>query len=265
MLYYPTQVEYIDSKRIPSQPENVYFPLDDQTQLHGWYFKNRLNRTPKSLVLFFHGNAQNLTSHFLALYWLLDHGHDFFIFDYPGYGKSQGKPDPNSTVKSGVKALEWALTRAKGIPVAVYSQSLGGTIGLRSIIDGDYSKRLCLIVADSTFLSYQGVANHILSRSWLTWPFQWLPYLVLSDKMAPEKKISNIAPTQLVVVHGDQDSVVDYKLGLQLYSAAKDPKEFWPIPGGEHIQTFSGLNHLEMKNKFIKSLDQNCPRVAIRP
>jgi uncharacterized protein len=237
LLYYPTHSMHADPARYKIQPEDVWFENASGIALNGWFFKNRVGR-PKGTIVFFHGNGENITSHYQTLLWILDHGYDFFIFDYQGYGKSKGSPSPKGTVEDGVAALEWAARRAAGTPLVVFGQSLGGAVALKSVIDNKDRFAVALVVVESTFPSYQGAARKVMSSGFLTWLFQPLAYLLFSDKQAPGKDIVKISPVPLVVIHGNRDGVVDFELGKKVFEYANEPKEFWTVEGGGHIEAF---------------------------
>lgn len=235
LLYFPAPQPYSDPSKFRHKPENVYFLTEDQVKIHAWYFKSP-QRPAKATILFFHGNAQNLTTHFFALYWLLDHGYDYMIFDYRGYGESEGKPSPEGTIKDGKAALEW-ITRNKEpkTKLIIFGQSLGGAVAVRVACDtvgpeAPYE----MVIIDSSFHSYRKAAQKVMSSSWLLWPFQWLGYLVMNDEFAPKSCVGDISPRPLLIVHGTADRTVNISLGERLFEIAKEPKEFWRIDGGGH-------------------------------
>ena len=246
MLYQPLDQQVYDPEKGGFRYEDVTFQAADGVALHGWYFKSTVQKEPKALLVFFHGNGENMSTHFVTLSWLLDYGYDFFIFDYRGYGSSQGDPTPEGTVKDGIAAINYAGTRAlksqTKYPLVVFAQSLGGAVALRSLIDMKKAPGNTvwpkLIVVDSSFLSYKAAARAVLAHSWITWILQPFTYLVLSDEWAPGDAVKSLAPTPLVVMHGDKDQLVDYSLGLDLFDKAGEPKEFWKIEGGKHIDSF---------------------------
>ena len=232
LLYYPAKHQFTDPKKFKHHPEDVHFTAEDGTKLHGWYFKSP-KRPAKAAIVLFHGNAQNLTTHFFSLYWAIDRGFDFLIFDYRGYGQSEGEPTPHGTLKDGKAALRWMNAKKDpGIPTIIFGQSLGGAIALRAACES--KEQFDKIVVDSTFSSYRSIARKVLTRSWLTWPFQWVGWLVMNDTYAPKNCIEEIAPKPLLVVHGTNDRIVEYEFGERVYELARDPKEFWRIEGGGH-------------------------------
>jgi len=241
-------------EKMNQHPREIFFKNEDGITLHGWHFINSLNpKKPKAVIVFFHGNAQNISSHYLTLLWVLKHGYDFFIFDYQGYGQSAGEPTPKGTIKDGKAALIWTRDHFPGTPMVVFAQSLGGAIGLRSVGEIGSQLPIKLMVADSTFYSYKVVARRVLAKHWLTWILQPFTYLVLSDTYAPEDYIEKIAPIPILVIHGDKDQVVPFEMGEKVFALAKEPKEFWAVPGGLHTDVFWKDDDTN-KKRFLQKL-----------
>lgn len=251
LLYHPTQQMYVDPAKLNPSPEQVEIPFRDG-HLIAWYFKP-IDQEPKANILFFHGNAQNISSHFYSLFWIAKQGYGFLIFDYPGYGGSSGKPTPESTTASGEAALQWLAQNHSGTPIALFGQSLGGNIALYTAAKTKAS--LCLVAVESTFKSYRKVAQRILAKSPITWALQPLGYLLMSDKYAADDHISDISPVPLLVIHSRLDSVVSFENGEDVFNAAKAPKEFLQLPEGEHIQAFTGPANAMNRKKFLEALE----------
>src|SRR4051794_28452662 len=98
MLFQPIREELNHPEDFGYRPDRVSFASEDGTRLSGWYFKAK---DPKGVIVFFHGNGENISTHFAALVWVLDHGYEFFIFDYRGYGASEGELDRAGAVSDG--------------------------------------------------------------------------------------------------------------------------------------------------------------------
>jgi uncharacterized protein len=234
-LYYPSQTVYRDPVKFGLEKEEVYFTDADNNKLHGWWMKSK--KVPvKGTVIHFHGNAENLSSHFMSMAWLPGAGYNYFIFDYPGYGESQGKPSPRGNVISGEAALRWVHKNKDQTSLIVYGQSMGGIIALRTVQQMKAEIPIRMMIADSTFDSFQQIARRKLSQHWLTWLFQPVAYMVLSDDWAPD--VRQIAPIPLVVMHGEQDGVVDYIQGQEIFAKAGEPKSFIGVPQGQHGNLF---------------------------
>jgi fermentation-respiration switch protein FrsA (DUF1100 family) len=237
-LYYPTRELHYDPARFGLKPEEVNFASANGAKLFGWYFKSQAKEKARATVVLFHGNGENLSSHYLHLAWILKYPFDLFVFDYQGYGRSEGTPSPEKTVQDGIAALEWVHKNHPG-PIVVVGQSLGGAVAMRTVIEAKDRLPIKFLAVDSTFPSYRSMGRQVLSRSWITWPLQWLGWLVMSDAWAPVGRIGEISPIPMLVIHGKQDQVVEFKMGERVFEEAKEPKEFWEIRSGGHTDVFT--------------------------
>jgi len=232
LLYYPSPQEFYQIKDLPYDIEELNFPDSLGNQIHAWYLHAK---KPKAKILFFHGNAQNLSAHFAMLSWLVDHNYDLMIFDYPGYGKSTGTPTPESTTRSGVEALKKIESLNPNLPLFVYGQSLGGQIMQKSL--NLYEKKnYKAVFIESSFLSYRSVARSVVKKSWITWLFQPVAWLVMSDHWAGDPGL--ISPIPVYVMHGDQDTVVSIDQGERIFKQAKEPKQWKVFQGGAHSNSY---------------------------
>ena len=222
--------------------EEVRFKSADGTELTGMWFPARAPLS-KGVIVQFHGNGENMTSHYHFVYWLALEGYDVFVLDYRGYGASGGKKSLSGAVEDGVAALRVARGRAGGARerLVVLGQSLGGAVALASL-DRDGGEGVRGVVLDSTFASYRGVAQDKLATWWLTWPLQWpLSRLLISDRWAPRRLIARRRPVPLLVLHSLGDPIVPYAQGRALFDAAPGPKEFWKLDSSGHTEAFFSL------------------------
>lgn len=228
-FYMPLQNKIFDPAKINMHPDDVFLSTISGNKIHGWYFAST-QKDVKGTVLFFHGNAENITSHFLMLRWLPDAGYNYFIFDYPGYGLSTGKPNPENTVEAGIAAAEWLHEKKDQRPLIIYGHSLGGIIAMRAVEEMKSSVPIRNVIIEASFSSYKKMGRRVLSRQWWTWWLQPVTYVFVSDKYSPEP-ISQIAPIPMLFIHGTEDHVIEQESSEELYEAAKDPKEIWMVPG----------------------------------
>ncbi len=258
LFYYPDSNMYYDPNKLAIKPSQHELTDRKGRKIVGWYFQNKSKRPTRAKILFFHGNAQNISSHFVSLYWILENDYDFFIFDYPGYGGSEGEPDRDSVVESSYTALKWLHEQKPHVPIAVFGQSLGGNISLYTVARYQKELPVCQVTVDSTFLSYRKVAQSVMASNKVTWLFQWVPYLTLTNYKSASENIDKISPTPLIVIHGNKDRHVSFENGEQVFKAALEPKEFWPLPQGQHIDSFTGPHKEEMQKKYLQALARDC-------
>lgn len=235
LLYFPTQGQYFNPAKIPLKYDDLFIANKDGHKIHAWYFPSQ--GVSKGTFLFCHGNAENLSSHFISLYWLPAHGYSYLIFDYPGYDKSEGTPSPESTVEAGKEVLRWLAKHKEPGPLYMYGQSLGGNIALRVTLEMKNEVPVKAVIVDGSFASYQEVGRAVMAKNWFTWIIQPLSYLVLSDKYAPQR-IEELPPIPLLVIHGEKDPVVPVEQGKKLFAQAKEPKQLWLLPEGYHADSF---------------------------
>lgn len=252
-FYYPSKEKLFDPARIKMKQEDVYLQTASGEKIHGWYFASAQKET-KGTVLFFHGNAENLSSHFLMFHWLPEQGYSYFIFDYPGYGESSGKPTPQGTVEAGIAAAEW-LHKKESRPLIVYGHSLGGIVALRTAQEIKGRIPVRDIVVEASFGSYKQMGRNVLKRHWLTWIFQPLTYVVLSDAYAPEP-IHTLAPIPMLFIAGTEDRAVEAFNTQALYDQAQNPKEIWMVSGGRHGDLYV-LRNGELRKQLLSYLSKD--------
>jgi uncharacterized protein len=253
-LYVPDGQFYYNPADLGLVPEEIWLTNDQGLKLHSWYFRHRSEEPTRAVFAFFHGNAQNLSAHWKMLNWLPDHPYDFYIFDYQGYGRSEGSPSIENTVSDGHVFLRKAHELANGLPLVVLGQSLGGAVAMRTLIDLRDEIQPRLLIADSTFHSYTEVVKAVLVARGLGWMIGALGPMIAADTYAPGEAIANLVPTPMLVVHGTSDKAVPFQLGERIYSIAQDPKDFWIVPNGNHIDAFSSRHNGLYRNKLIELL-----------
>ncbi len=239
LFYHPAKGIYLAPEKLGINYSNLTITTSDNIKLHAWHLKSKAKKK-KGLIVHFHGNAENISTHYLHLTWILEHGHDVIIFDYRGYGESEGKPNQKGTYLDALAVLEYAYKlKKKGLypKLTVFAQSLGGVIALRSIADFKEQESIDLIAVDSTFLSYKSAAFSLLANSWITFLISPLAYILVSDEMEAETTLNKIN-SPLLVIHGEKDSIVPFSKGQEIYDKFQGKKWLWKIPEGVHINVF---------------------------
>lgn len=258
LFYQPVKPHYVDPKQFKMTYEDVFFKSQDGTELHAWFFPAK-NGKPKGTIVQFHGNAQNISTHFFSLYWLVEQGYNLFTFDYRGYGKSKGELSQKGVYEDALSALNKAREihqeKGKGLFV-VYGQSLGGVISLRALADYQNQSEVSLIVQDSTFDSYKDIAVDRLQTKWILYPFSPLGYVLVSDEYASDEVFDKIKSPTLVIV-GQKDDVVPQKFGKRIYEGIHPRQKWlWKIKNGGHIDVFHIKNEPHWRTDFTFLLDQ---------
>lgn len=221
--------------------EDVTLTTNDGTQINGWFVPSP---GAKSTILWFHGNAGNISHRVHNIHALHEHvpAH-IFIIDYRGYGRSGGNVSEQGTYEDAQTALAYLHTRKDVDPnnIIVFGRSLGAAVA----VDLATHQHTRALILESPFSSIKAMAKTIL-------PFVPIgPFL--STRYDNLAKIRNLR-TPLLILHGELDEVVPYEQGRELFAAAPEPKTFYTIAGAGHNNTYlvGGDAYFETLARFIK-------------
>ena len=256
LFFYPVDKYFYNPKSAGLNPEIVSFVTEDGVELTGWLFA-AFDQPAKGTVIQFHGNAQNMSTHFLLLSWMSDLGYNFFCFDYRGYGRSGGKPTFKGLQQDAAAAYRYILNRNdfNDIDVILYGQSLGGAVLLKALESFPKRERIKAVVVEGAFLSYQEIARRKLADLWITWPVQHLAYILVSGDYDATAAVKKVSPIPLLIIHGTSDQIVPHRFGEEIYELALEPKYFWTIDSNEHIDAMSAENSA-VRKRFIQFLNR---------
>ncbi len=240
LFFYPQKPLYDNPVALQFSPEDIYFKTSDGLTLHGWFF-HTAKPDARATILILHGNAENLSTHVNSVLWLIREGFNLFIFDYRGYGRSEGSPGIKGVHVDAEAALRTLLSlpNADKEHIIVLGQSIGGAIAVYTVANTPYKDRISALVIDSAFSSYRRIAREKLAQVFITWPFQYPLSLFFNDDYSPIRWIDKVSPVPVLIIHGEQDPVVPGHHGQMLYDTALKPKDFWKTTVPGHVSSFA--------------------------
>jgi uncharacterized protein len=208
----------------------------DGTGLFAWFLPAR--GEAKATVLYLHGNAENISTHFANVAWMPAAGFNVLALDYRGYGGSEGRPTLAGVQLDIDAAMRTLLERPDVDPqrIVIFGQSLGGALAIYYAAHSKYRSHVRAVIADSAFADYRLVVREKLADVPLTWPFQWLPKYTVDDDYSPRAAVAAVSPIPLLLIHGERDGIVPLHHSELLFQAAHEPKALWRIPDAGHIQ-----------------------------
>jgi len=232
MFYQPT----VGPTPAPRGVEVVRFPSRDDTLLTGWFIPAQ---TPppdggtSPTILHVHGNAGNIESHAWFTEFLPAYGFNVFVFDYRGYGESQGKATRRGPlVEDTNAALDALLAREDVDPkrIGMYGQSLGGAIGINVMAD---RPEIRAAVLESSFASWREEAANVVGGEPPGMIWRSLAWLLIPDSHRPTDAIARVNRPMLLL-HGDADTLIPVSHSRRLLAASNGHATLVEFPGGEH-------------------------------
>ena len=216
-IYYPSRPLAADPASVGLRFRDVTFSAADGVELHGWLIAGR---TPTTL-LYSHGNGGNIGDRVSIARLLVDQlGVGVFMYDYRGYGRSQGAPSEAGLVSDAVGARAALLREGVAADHIVY---FGRSLGSAVTVDLALAHPPRGVVLESPFASVRAMGNAVLPGAGYLFRTRW-------DSLA---KIGRLrAP--LLVIHGEADEVVPFAQGRALFDAAPEPKTFVSLRGSRH-------------------------------
>lgn len=242
LLYYPD----LPSRALAATPGQVgldyrslQIPTTDGVTLHGWFLPVT---SPRATLLFFHGNAGNISHRLESLQLFHELGLSVLIFDYRGFGQSGGSPSEPGSYQD-AEAVWRYLTEQIGVPPAeilLFGRSLGAAVAAYLAS----RHRPGGLILESAFTSVPDLASELyplLPARWLS-RFRYDSRAYLSSVTSP-----------VLVIHSRDDEIIPYHHGQALYAAANEPKQFVEIRG-DHNGGFmiSSARYRQGLNRFIE-------------
>lgn len=257
LFFQPTQPAMTFPDQLGLQYEEHLFS-GQVGELYGWWLP-AVKKTNKT-ILFAHGNAGNISTHIGFVYWLPKQGYNVFMFDYRGYGRSQGVPSSEGIVQDMQSAMVWLETE-KNIPpqsTVLYAHSLGAAATIPAIAERsrepDYiDKSYAGVILDSAFKDYRSVAKSTLKqRWWTTWLRPIVPLLITS-KPSSEQQIKRIQYTPMRLAHSKEDAVVPYAHSQVLFEQTQGDKRFYTVHNPQHNH---GWQYAKDRQWFLEQLSE---------
>lgn len=246
LLFFPTRDISANPSHIGLDYESVNFITEDGVSLHGWYVPAEESET---VVLFFHGNAGNISHRLDTLSLFRRLGINTLIFDYRGFGLSQGEISELGTYNDAAAARNYLILSRKFPPTEIiyFGRSLGGAIAAQ--LASRYPPKA--LILESSFTSVPDMAAEI-------YPF--LPVRLLSRFAYDTKRVMPLVTCPVLIAHSRDDEIIPFEHGRALFAAAGDPKVFLEIRGG-HNDGFltSGEFYYQSIQSFVSSLEKDFP------
>ena len=232
--------------------QDVHFTASDGTRLHGWFIPGQGVGRSEDTLLWFHGNAGNIghRSDFLALF----NRHidaNIFIFDYRGYGRSEGSPSERGMYMDGEAAIEYLRSRGDVDMdrLILFGRSLGCAVAVE-MATRHQSKS---VILESPFTSIEAIAKIARPAPFAFLPLHKVVMWLLQSRFDSLSKMQGVQ-NRLLILHGSNDDIIAIDMARELFEAAGEPKVFYEIAGAGHNDTYlmGGEDYFAVLREFIE-------------
>jgi len=242
---------FIPGREMIATPESVglsykdhYFETEDGVKIHGWFIPNVES---DKIVQLSHGNAGNISGRVGLASVLHEAGFNVFMYDYRGYGKSEGKPSEEGLYKDAEAALNFLKANydAKDENIVQFGRSLGGAVA--SYIAANH--KIGGLALDSSFTNMRKIIEEV---------YPVIPSFLSNYKFPTTDYLSDIKDVPVLILHSRDDDLIAFHHGEELYATASEPKEFVTLNGG-HNDSFlvSKEKYLKAWKSFRKTVENN--------
>jgi fermentation-respiration switch protein FrsA (DUF1100 family) len=249
-LYHPFREIEQTPDQLGFKYENITLTTSDGVRINGWFLPGENlaenGHETKVTVLFFHGNAGNISHRLEKIGVFRDLGVDTFVIDYRGYGRSEGQPNEEGTYRDAQAAYEYLTQqrKLKSRSIVVYGESLGTAVA------ADLASRVEVrgLVLEEGFTSTADVGQKMFPF----FPVHWL----VRNKYDTIGKLPRIH-IPLLILHSRDDEIINFSHSQRLLAAANEPKQFVELRGG-HNDAFlvSALTYRAALSNFFATLER---------
>lgn len=241
LIFHPS-VFMVDTPETLGVPWSEHFiPAEDGIDLHGWLLENP---DADYTVVFSHGNAGNISGRLSLAKTIYDAGASVFLYDYRGFGKSDGSPTERTLYRD-ANALISYLDREVGISAGdmiFYGRSLGGPVA--AFMASEHSG--AGLVLDSSFTNIKAIAKEVMPI---------IPSFLIQATFPTDEYLKKSNGTPLMIMHSVEDELIGFHHGEELYEIADQPKTIVELRGGHNDSFFVSKDSYEAGwENFIEAL-----------
>jgi len=239
-VYHPDRVMVASGAELKRPIEDVHFSAEDGVGLHGWFFPAKADATRAHLAaLICHGNAGNISHRLELADALLETGVSVFLFDYRGYGRSQGRPSEKGTYLDAQAAHRWLLKRGfASCNIIAFGESLGGGVASELAV----REPLAGLVLQGTFTCMPDIGAEL---------FPWLPVRLIGSIQYDTCSRLPRLKLPVMIMHSRTDGLIGFHHAEKNFARANEPKLFVELSGDHNDAVVERTQFIAGFEKFL--------------
>lgn len=236
--------------------QDVWLNTADNIKLHGWWIPAQGEQPDSNVMLLYvHGNAENISSHSRSIYWLPNSGVSVLALAYRGFGNSAGTAKLPEVLHDLEAAADWMKQHYPDKELMILGQSMGTALAINFAAQAADQYAVQALILDAPIAGFGSAARSAMSKNpvgWLLWPFT----VLIPTQWDPRQHIADIN-LPVLMMHSPNDPIVSYQQGKQLYAQwqAAHPEQqlCWIDSKGSHIMSFAFPELRQATLDFINS------------
>ena len=242
LFFYPQKTLISTPKDAGLEFQDIWLKAEDGTKLHAWWIPAQgAGPDSNSIVLYLHGNAENISSHSHSIYWLAKSGVSVLSLDYRGFGASEGKARLPEMLQDLEAAALWMKQEYPEKKLIILGQSIGSVLAINFTAQAAEKYQIQALILDAPLTSIAAAARSAMSSNivgWLIWPFT----VLIPSQWDSIKHIEKIN-LPVLIMHSPNDEIIPYRQGKELYKkwqhAHPEQQLCWLDSKGPHIMSFA--------------------------
>ncbi len=232
-IYFPTKEIRFTPQDVSLEYEDVFFETEDGLRLNSWFIPAE---NPKGIILYNNGNAGNIGDRIEITKIFNKLNLSVFLFDYRGYGKSQGKPSEEGLYRDAMAAYQYLNSRhdIDRDRIILYGESIG------AVVAADLASKV-----NARALIFQSGFSSAVDMGERLFPFLPVRWLITVRYNAVEK-LKNLSTPKLII-HSRDDEMIPFELAEKVFNSASEPKEFYIMHGTHNEAIFMSKEEYSKK------------------
>lgn len=256
LFFYPQSTLIATPEEAELEYQDIWLQADDGTKLHSWWIPAQGDQPDSNIMLLYvHGNAENISSHSRSIYWLPPNGVSVLALDYRGFGASEGKAQMPEMLQDLEAAAIWMKQQYPEKELMILGQSIGTVMAINFAAQAAEKYEVKALVLDAPLSGFAPAARHAMNKSvvgWFIWPFT----VFIPSRWDPIKQIDKI-DLPVLMMHSPEDQIVSYQQAQKLYArwGKVHPTQqlCWLDSKGPHIMSFAFSELRKETLSFIQS------------
>ncbi|MDY7218936.1 alpha/beta fold hydrolase [Denitrificimonas sp. JX-1] len=242
LFFYPQRSLVATPQEAQLDYQNVWLRATDGTQLHAWWIPAQGDVTDtRTMLLYIHGNAENISTHSRSIYWLPQQGVSVLALDYRGFGASSGQAKLPDVLQDLEAAVVWMKQEYPNKELMILGQSIGSALAINFAAQAADKYQVQGLILDASFTGFATAARSAMSQSllgWLVWPFT----VLIPSQWDPIKHVDKI-DLPVLLMHSPTDNIIPYRHGKKLHKrwqqAYPEQQLCWLDAKGRHVMSYA--------------------------